>query len=144
MITTYDTMEEMLADMAQASDKADQAVHPAQAAIVAGDHVLRYDADTELVIYTQILPSDQGSDEEETEYLKGVYSQPHMKHYRFGKHYSAACPEGEYGDVHVSTVQVIISAEAFACFEQQDWPSEPEAVKAILRKFGSFGGGTPR
>ena len=133
MITSYDTMEEMMADMAQASDKADQAVRPSQAAIVAGDYVLRYDADSELVIYSKILPSDQGSDEEETEYLKGIYAQPHMKHYRFGKHYSACCPEGELGDVHVATLAVKISESVFLGFKTREFPSDLHTVKQLLR-----------
>jgi hypothetical protein len=129
-------MEEMQADMAQASAKADQAVRPSQAAIVAGDFVLRYDDDSELVIYTKILPSDRGSDEEETEYLKGIYAQPHMKHYRFGKHFSYCCPEGELGDVHVVTLAIKISAGVFAEFEAKGFPSNLDTVKQTLRGFG--------
>ena len=37
------------------------------------------------------------------EVLEG-YQEAHLRHYRFCRCFSVACPEGEVGDVHVSTV----------------------------------------
>jgi len=41
------------------------------------------------------------------------YDDPWLKHYRFCRCYSAACPRGELGDVHVSVIERFISREEF-------------------------------
>jgi len=41
------------------------------------------------------------------EVLEG-YPEGRLQHYRFCRCYSVACPEGELGDVHVSTIRCIV------------------------------------
>ena len=53
--------------------------------------------------------------------LKG-YNQEHLRNYRYCNCYSVACPQGERGDVHVSTIGALIDRETF------------EAVKEKLRE----------
>jgi len=66
---------------------------------------------------------------QETEYgfdaygkvLKNAYREKNLRNYRFVKAYSEACPEGELGDLHVSSVSEIITKEQFEKVRQNDW-----------------------
>jgi hypothetical protein len=51
----------------------------------------------------------------------GLYSEPHMKFYRFAKSYSALCVAGELGDIHLSTVEKKITAEEFETAKKRGW-----------------------
>lgn len=63
------------------------------------------------------------SEEEREEYDDGVaqYAQPHMRFYRFTKCYSVACPRGEMGDVHLSTVVQKLTTEEFLTAKAKGW-----------------------
>jgi len=56
------------------------------------------------------------------EVLEG-YQQAHLRHYRFCRCFSVACPEGEVGDVHVSTVLCLISRAFFEAMRQAGLPA---------------------
>jgi len=49
------------------------------------------------------------------------YREKHLQHYRFCRCYSVACPEGELGDVHVSTILCRISRGLFERVRKQGW-----------------------
>lgn len=42
-----------------------------------------------------------------------TYAMPHMKNYRFTRSYSEVCPDGELGDIHVSSVRRKITEAEF-------------------------------
>ena len=52
------------------------------------------------------------------------YTEPHLRHYRFCRYFSVACPEGEVGDVHVSTVLCLISRAFFEAIRVAGWQME--------------------
>ena len=55
------------------------------------------------------------------EVLKNAYRQRNLRNYRFVRAYSVACPEGEMGDVHTSSVSEIITKEQFEKARQNGW-----------------------
>jgi hypothetical protein len=54
------------------------------------------------------------------EVLEG-YPEGRPQHYRFCRCFSVVCPEGELGDVHVSTVRCIMSRGLFERLKEQGW-----------------------
>ena len=98
-ITFYESTEEMLDDLGQAMQAADEKVKPWQAQIKKGDCFWQ-DTEYGFQIYGKVL--------------KNAYREKHLKNYRFCKCYSEACPEGETGDVHVCTIGGLLTREEFA------------------------------
>ena len=97
-ITLYESTEEMLDDLNQAMQAADDKVKPWQAKIKKGDCFWQ-DTEYGFKIFGEVL--------------KNAYCEKHLKNYRFCKCYSEACLEGELGDVHVSSIFGILSREEF-------------------------------
>ncbi len=52
------------------------------------------------------------------------YAEPNMQGFVFGAHYSVACPLGELGDVHRSTVLAVIDKEQFENAKARNWDVE--------------------
>ncbi len=52
------------------------------------------------------------------------YAEPNMQGFVFGAHYSVACPLGELGDVHRSTVLAFITKEQFEEAKSANWDVE--------------------
>ena len=50
-----------------------------------------------------------------------VYKNKNMNGYRFVKAYSIACPKGELGDIHISTIEKILSNAEFEDARKRDW-----------------------
>ena len=71
------------------------------------------------------------------EVLEG-YTEAHLRHYRFCRCHSVACPEGELGDVHVSTVLCLVSRAFFEAMRQEGWQMEagPLPRSACRKKEG--------
>jgi hypothetical protein len=121
-ITFYGSFEEMLEAEEKARKAADARVQPVQSQIRAGQHFINFRYGPDLPIFGQILSvSKLGIDDEEQRYIDETYAQPHMKYYRPTKAYSAVCPEGEIGDVHLSEVWAIIDTELFDWYRQNGW-----------------------
>ena len=78
-----------------------------------------------LLLFSEILDPVETACEEDKEYVIKSYAQEHMKYYRFGKHYSVACGEGEMGDVHISTVLAVITKEYFDAAKEDHWALPP-------------------
>ena len=53
------------------------------------------------------------------------YAEERLQHYRFCRCYSVVCPEGELGDVHVSTIGGFITAEQFDEAREKGWAPDP-------------------
>ena len=101
-IQMFDSNEEMLDAVRRAREAADARVQPWQAAIKPGDFFVR----------VAMLCSE----------LLTIYAQSHMRHYRLSKCFSEACPEGEMGDVHVSSIRAVIEKEEFEFARSKGWP----------------------
>ena len=98
-ITFYDSTEEMLDDLTSAMEAADDNTKEWQKAIKKGD-CFWHDTEYGFQIYGEVL--------------KNAYRKKELKHYRFCKCYSEACPEGETGDVHTSVVGGLLTRAEFA------------------------------
>ena len=105
----FDTMEEAMEHLEEARKAADARVQPRQAAVKPGDCFINEGPD-DPVIFGEVL---EGYDEER------------LQHYRFCRCFSVACPEGELGDVHVSTIVRVISREVFEEARGKGWVLEP-------------------
>lgn len=131
----FDSYEDMQAAMTEAREKADAVVTTGQAALKPGDLVIRHDAESGLVIYSELRDPvagerEAGADDAEIAYVTNLYNEPHMRNFRFGKHFSEACPEGELGDLHVCVVVGIMDRAAFEWFRENTWPSDLNTVRA--------------
>ena len=117
-IQFFDSTEEMLDAIREARQVADGRVLPWQDRIKPGDLFARvemFGAEL-LTIYGEIIESPYEQDRE-------IFAQPHMKHYRLSKCFSVACPEGEMGEVHVASIQILIDRETFELARLAGWPS---------------------
>ncbi|MEK6705190.1 MAG: hypothetical protein AABZ06_05330 [Bdellovibrionota bacterium] len=97
-ITFYDSTEEMLDDLNQAMQTADENTQEWQKAIKKGDCFWQ-DTEYGFQIYGKVL--------------KNAYREKHLKNYRFCKCYSEAYPEGEMGDVHTSVIGGLLTRAEF-------------------------------
>jgi len=103
----YETLEDMFSAMEMHRHRADQSVQPFQAAASPGDHYLQrsgYGFD----IYGRILEEEEPRPQR-------------LQHYRFVEAYSVACPEGEIGDMHVSSIEQILSETEFSEARERGW-----------------------
>jgi len=95
---------------------------PAQVSIKPGQFFINSRYDPELPIFGEILDIENlGHDEYEHKNINESYAQPQMKYYRLTKCYSAACPEGEIGDIHLSDVDAIIDGILFEYYKKNGW-----------------------
>ena len=106
-ITPFDSFDEMMERMRRDQEAADARVVPWQAALKPGDY-FRKPSGYDFSIYGEILPDEQSREKE-------------LQHYRFCKAYSIACPQGEMGDVHVSTIERLLTRTEFEDARQRNW-----------------------
>jgi hypothetical protein len=138
-IKTFGSFEEMLEDLHKNREAADARVGPEALQYKPGGYYLRYIETMRVFVYGEIYdPVEEdrklGASEEELDYLRKVYEQEHMKHYRATKSYSVMCEEGEHGDVHVSTMLMPLTEEEFERARGLGWPNEgPSILKKVLR-----------
>ena len=104
----FDSHEAAAKRLRQAMEAADARVAPWQAALRPGECILSIVEDG-LVVFGEVLEG---------------YREPHLKHYRFCRCFSVACPAGELGDMHVSTVACRISRPFFEQMRQAGWAME--------------------
>ena len=152
----YDNINDMFHGMVRAQLAADNRVLDWQSEISVGDHVVRMveiDSDRWMPIFVEILdsmdwwvskginsPDDCENEEQRAEYLyeAGMYSQPHMKHYRSARNYSFIVPGGELGDVHVSTLLMPITIDVWNRARALGWRVDAAWLLAETQKtFGT-------
>ena len=104
----FDSHEAAARRLREATEAAEARVAPWRAALRPGECFLSIVEDG-LVVFSGALEG---------------YQEPHLKHYRFCRCFSVACPEGELGDVHVSTVACRISRRFFEEMRQAGWAME--------------------
>jgi hypothetical protein len=97
-ITFYGSTEEMLDALTDAMESADEKVKLWQAKIKKGDCFWQ-DTEYGFQIYGEVL--------------RNAPKAKHLRHYRFCKCYSKACPEGESEDTHVSVISGLLTREEF-------------------------------
>lgn len=138
-IKTFGSFEEMLEDLHKNREAADARVGVEALQYKPGGYYLRYIDTLQVFVYGEIYdPVEEdkklGAEEEELEYLRGVYAQEHMQHYRATRSYSVMCEEGEHGDVHVSTMMMPLTKEEFERAKKLGWPNDgPAVLKDVLR-----------
>lgn len=103
----FDDLDDMFEHMRKDMDEADSRVETWQARIKAGDYFARWSA-LGFHVYGEILEEEEPRD-------KG------LEHYRLCRGYSMACPEGEMGDIHVSTIDELITREQFESAKGRGW-----------------------
>ena len=137
-----DNIEGFFAEEAAAQVEAAANVQPFQAALKPGDYIVR--SQNGFIIYGEILDptpalvEEEGLDPEalaemraEHDYEVQLRNQPHMAAYRFSKCFSQLCPQGELGDLHISTVTKVISKESFDEARNHGWPMDDGYVKRL-------------
>ncbi len=128
-------LEDFFAQEATEAAAAAERVQPFQKLLKPGDFFVR--AQSDFIIYGEILDptpdpiSEEGLDEEELEEARAEHAfelklrnQPHMAAYRFSRCFSRICPQGEMGDIHISTVVKVISKESFEKARRANWPTD--------------------
>jgi hypothetical protein len=105
----FDSLEEAQQRLRQAMEAADARVKMWQAAVKVGDCFIADGGEEGLLVFGEVLEG---------------YQEPHLQHYRFCRCYSVACPEGELGDVHISTILNWICRECFERLRQRGWQME--------------------
>jgi hypothetical protein len=81
------------------------------------------------------LPEDPESAEEtraEQEFEQRSYKEGVARGYHPAHAFSEWCPSGEYGDVHISTVTLVLTREQFEMARRMGWPNNPEKVRALV------------
>jgi hypothetical protein len=104
----FDTMEEAMERIEEARIAADTKVKPWQAALKPGDLFIANSGD-DLLVFGEVLEG---------------YKEARLQHYRFCRCYSVACPEGELGDMHVSTIACRVSRQFFEEMRRAGWAME--------------------
>ena len=105
-IFQFDDLDDLFSQMQSDQEAADSCVQEWQTAIKPGDYVCR--PGPGFLIYSEILddpePRDSG-----------------LENYRFTRSYSIACPAGELGDIHVSTIERTLAAHEFQNIKERGW-----------------------
>jgi hypothetical protein len=137
-IQMFESVEAMFAEIETQRSAADARMQPWQQALKAGDFVLRYEPSEHLLIWGALrdpVEDDRecGADEDELVYVRDLYASPHMVGFRAGRHYSVIVPDGEIGDIHVSTVLCKLTQTQFDAARAAHWPARGKQVLDILR-----------
>lgn len=140
---SYASMDNMLEDLRKQRAVADALVRKDQI-LSPGDYYIHYAEEAGLFVYGKILDPAAETlagrelselDEEEAseyDYVRTVYSEPHMKFYRFARAHSPICEEGELGDIHLCTVHRQLTEDQFRQFKEAQWPQDVATVRQIL------------
>ncbi len=102
-----DDLDQLFQELNQDREAADARVQSWQAAIKPGDYFRRA-TPYGFPIYGEILEEDEPRE-------------PRLQHFRLCEAYSVACPEGEMGEIHVSTIDAIISIQQFEVYKRRGW-----------------------
>ena len=127
-ITSFDTLEDVFSAMEADLKVANANVEEWQSKLVPGDFFIRFVdgipifcrvLDPALPVYPDsTLNSDELAELKEEALW---YAEPHMQSFRFCYTYSQFCPEGELGDVHVSTASLKIHSNDFLAAKELGW-----------------------
>jgi len=119
-------MEEMWAFMAEQERLANEHATADQKAITYGDYWIRMDHEFPIFGYVNTLDEldslerELGVSDEEIVFERNMIANAHERGYMYGKAYSIAEPDGEWGSTHCSTMYQI-SRELFELAREQGW-----------------------
>jgi len=145
-VQEFNSLEEMLAEIARQREAADAHVGDRGRLFRPGQRFVRLAPEFGTIIYGEILDPieaerEAGADEDELEFQRQLRDAPHMVNFRFCRCWSEICPEGEFGDVHVSSMHLDITAAEFDRARDAGWPSDPAGlVERVLQMKLSRGG----
>jgi len=124
----FDSLEAAQQRLLQAMKAADGRVKPWQAAVKPGECFVSDGGD--VLVFGEVLEG---------------YAEEHLRHYRFCRCFSVACPEGELGDVHVCTILARNSRQLFEEVRRAGWEIElwPPAGLFKRREGGGRRGSAP-
>jgi hypothetical protein len=141
MFKSYDTFEEMMADMSRAETAAIRNTQPWQRNITWGKYWMRYVAEWDLIIFGYVNTEDEndkgcleaGGDAEECKYEHDSMQDSYHRGYRFGTAYSVITPDGELGSTHIS-VMVPITKSQFENARDLKWDKDDIVQMAWFRE----------
>jgi hypothetical protein len=132
VIENFNNPEDLMRCISEAREAADSQVLDFQKKLSHGDLCLSYNADCEAFLFHELTdPLAGAEDDEEREYLRESYARPELQHYRFSRSYSVHCPEGELGDVHVSTVSLVIPRTVWDQCRELGWHGHARIVELL-------------
>ena len=106
-IQSFDSLDDAMNRLRRQMVAADAQVLPWQVRIKPNDY-FRRESGFDFLIYGHVLEEEEPRE-------------PGLEHYRLCRCYSVACPEGELGDVHVSTIDQLISKGTFDQARSRRW-----------------------
>lgn len=138
-VFSFSGLETLMQHLESQRKSADALVTAEQAAVRPGQYVLRggvalIGPARPIRIYAELLDpaeeeykafgADDDPDERDqaVEYVKQNYARPEMANFRFTRSYSVVVPEGELGDLHVSSIERVLSKEEFEAARAAGWP----------------------
>ena len=110
----FDSFEDMQKRLQEQMRIADSHAGPWQIQIKPGDYFQR-DSGYGFPIYGEVLQEDEPRE-------------AHVQHYRLCRCYSVVCVEGEVGDVHVSTIEQILTEAEFEEAKEHGWRDEVDDI----------------
>ena len=131
-IISFGSFEEMMDHIEQGTEQAQQNVVSWQEAVKEGDYIVRAMPELGLIVYAQVVERDLSPDPDERAYEEESNKHSHANGYRFCRAFSAACPEGELGDIHVSVMDATISKAVFEAAQQAGWPCDPNELEHVV------------
>jgi hypothetical protein len=133
-IISFGSAEEMMDYIEQGNAEAKQNMVSWQEAVKEGDYIVRGMPELGLIVYAQVVERELSPDPDERAYEEETIKRSHANGYRFCRAYSAACPEGELGDIHVSVMDATISQAAFEAAQQAGWPCDPAELEKVVHR----------
>ena len=106
-VTFYDSFDDMMEAERKAQEEAARRTQDWQKRIRKGDYFVS-NSGYDFPIFGEVLDDYRDKD-------------PAIQYYRFCDCYSIACPEGEKGDIHISTIQFLISQDVFEFYRKKGW-----------------------
>lgn len=107
-ITSYDSLEAMVADMQENERRANDTVLPWQTRLKEGDKFVVFEPDWDLWAFCEVR-ADSGRVTD------------HSRGYRFCDNYSVMCPEGDMADCHVLKALVVLDDEKWQAAKAHGW-----------------------
>ena len=106
-IESFESFDEMWHYLHEQKETADAQVQPWQCEAKSGDF-FRKRSECDFPIYGMIFREEEPRE-------------PGLENYRFAKCYSIACPQGELGDIHVSTIERLLTESEFLGAWKRRW-----------------------
>jgi hypothetical protein len=128
----FDSFDDLLQALDRAGKKSDEVAGDRGRLFPPGGFFARLAPEAGVVVYGEILDPLAGADPEERDFLRGTYGAPHNRNVRFSRCFSKICPEGEMGDTHVASMNVVLTAREFTKAKKLAWPSDIDGFTAVF------------